>query len=391
MATLEEIFSYSKEKIENILELEPNILQIFIIYGLEENNYDLFRYKIAIKYFEEDNLLLYDKLLMYYFEEYHRYGNNTYYPTILRHDNPIDTIIEIKEKYNFANLKELISNKIGFVIGCGSTGCIIKPALNTFNSYFVSKVGFIKGITNEYKNIKVLPKDADMPFFDIDSVSFSLVDPIYHDSLKYKINLIRSVFDELNHYKKESKEVLENYLGETLEFNIYEIVMPYIKGETLHNIIQSRETGMEPKLKINDIFYNSLYPIVSIDLNDIIKLIKCLCKLYYQIDKLNNTYKIYHNDLHMRNIIYDEENNKITVIDFDRLSIGAEKKLEGRMGDIESILSHIQIFLLCGCIKNEYFTELLIDNNIITHFDINTEIFIDGLDFIKRLESLLYT
>ncbi len=402
---LEEIFSYSKEKIEDVLNLESNVLQTFIVYGEVENNYDIFRYKICVKYFEEDNLLLYDKLLMYYFEEGHGYVNITYYPTMLRHDNPIDTIMEMKERYNLEELKELVSDKIGFIIGCGSTGCIVKPALNTFDYSYISKVGFINGITNEYKNIKILPKTGifsgeDSPFFDIDSVSFSQVDPIYHKALRRKLHLIRSVFEELEFYEKnfkdglkderytKSRKSLEDVLGQKLQFNIYEITMPYVKGETLYNILRSEKTKSDSILKINDSFHNGLYQIVYIESNEVIQLVKSLCKLYYQIYELNNTYKIYHNDLHMKNIIYNKEDNKITVIDFDQLSLGLEKRLEGRMEDTESIATHIKIFLLCGSIDNDDFKEFLIDNEIITHFEISIDIFIDG--FIDKLLDLQY-
>jgi serine/threonine protein kinase len=182
------------------------------------------------------------------------------------------------------------------ILGEGCFGCVIKKDEN-----FVVKYGIKDEIMLEYKNIKLLPKRNF--YFDVDLASIDRV--TLNEQLE--IFSISSVFDY--------EIIRDNQTNICLS----KLTIPLIYGFDLGD------------------YYHS-----KISFDEWYKMIVCFIELCYKIKELNDIDNIFHNDLHISNIIYDINNNIMKIIDFTTLTIGISKNNLGNdIIDLLTILSSL--------------------------------------------------
>ena len=167
--------------------------------------------------------------------------------------------------------------------------------------------------------------------------------------------------------------------------------MPKISGNSLGNII------MKNKSQFNIYLYNStIIYLPKIPVNKIIDICNSLITVFYQIDQLNKN-NIYHNDLHMGNIMYDEKTKISTIIDFEMVTFDNPRndfvndKSNKTLYDTDIMVINIKYFLLCGILNLDTFYDQLIESQIIIKPGIlNINIFIeDKYIFIDKLKELI--
>jgi len=158
------------------------------------------------------------------------------------------------------------------------------------NEYTVCKIGFKDIMINEYNNLQLLPNKA--PIMDISSVTLKMSDKNI-DDLHNSI-ILKSIFEHIKiHDHQWLHDNLKNFISiDTFDTTLYEIHMPFIQGKSLDKIGR-----FDSRIKTSCII------------------------LYDQIKELNEIDKIFHNDLNLGNIMYNEESNLLTVIDWGYMSL----------------------------------------------------------------------
>uniref|UniRef100_A0A6C0AER4 Aminoglycoside phosphotransferase domain-containing protein n=1 Tax=viral metagenome TaxID=1070528 RepID=A0A6C0AER4_9ZZZZ len=385
MYTLEDIFQLSKQDIKEISnERFKNINQ-----G---------RYLLAKKFYTENKLEYSDKILIYYFEIENNKDKN-YFPEKLLKD-PLKEISLLKEGLN--KIEKICLQYISPSIGEGTSAIVFSPALGTLDYNFVSKVGFINDLTEEFKNIKILPE-----YINSYEIRLSKVPEVYKEQI---LSIIKSPFSdrlkkiknfEKNEYYEEYKKYLNIIFGNftdeelkdindeefvaSLDTNLYQLKINYISGITVHNFILNNQHKEEfPDVICLD--RDKVYKIQKISSKKLFPLIKALCNLFLLVKKMNKEL-IFHNDLHPNNLMYD--GNEIILIDFERLTTGRKKLYPGNKNDQDSLIILMKILLLCGGMGNK-FENFLKDNKIIKEYRINKNIFLfDGKELIEKLLECL--
>lgn len=219
------------------------------------------------------------------------------------------------------------------IIGEGAFGCVIKK-----DNDFVVKYGISNEIMNEYKNIKLLPK-RDF-YFNVDLVTIDKVTL----SEQLEIFSISTVF--------EHEVIRDNQKNICLS----KITLPLIYGYDLFDYFTS---------------------IISFE--EWYRMIACFLELCYKVIDLNSKDKIFHNDLHISNIIYDRNNNIIKIIDFDTLTIGIPST---KLGDVVDLLFVLERLLfetdnneINNFVRNSNFKYDMIDSQKILNLDSVVSIF----------------
>lgn len=195
----------------------------------------------------------------------------------------------------------------------------------------IFKFGACFNITNEYKNIKMLP--------NMDS---------FYDTTKAKyVKLSKTETDNYLLLIKKGKFnthmllTFQNYFGESFkmknnEMPFYKLEMPFIKGKTFETIFEDFQNsktikycmegikmyeGHEGQVKqYEKLFIEQKKPCIDDKLW--FDILKSFVFLYNDVSALNETYDMYHNDIHPGNLIYNFENNVIKLIDFHSLTLG---------------------------------------------------------------------
>jgi len=164
------------------------------------------------------------------------------------------------------------------------------------NEYTVCKIGFKDIMINEYNNFKLLPNKA--PIMNLSSVILKNSDKNIND-LQDSV-ILRSIFDHIKTNDNQwLHDNLKNFISiDTFDTTLYEIHMPFIQGKSLDKI---------------DKFTFSLK--------------ESLFVLYEQMKELNEIDGIFHNDLNLGNIMYNEENDIITIIDWGYMSLNTPLKI----------------------------------------------------------------
>lgn len=307
---------------------------------------------------------------------------------------------EIKDNSeNYINRRRNIpSDTLGEYIGSGSYATIFKS-----DNDMISKVSFIDVISDEFKNIKSLPQPGS--YYDESDISISKLSEkdvsyvlSFPSSGKFRMeiefNNIINYYEKYgegilsieNRYsikvdKKEYKNAIKNIDKNISDFNLYELKLPYVHGTTFKKFLDIYNYNSEINMNVEkyDMTYN--YKLGNIPKNKLINIIKSFIDLYIFVKNLNNTYYIFHNDLHYSNLIYNGD--KLIIIDFGLLTIGSSN--DDDFNDLIFLEYHIKSLILCGCFS-KYFRDLFYEHNIIKKQNILSE------DNIKNnfIDNLIY-
>lgn len=220
-----------------------------------------------------------------------------------------------------------------FTLGEGKYGIVVYPNVSNEPDK-VSKFSFKDDIIKEFKNIKLLPNNGY--FIDSDDVSISKNIPKKYEKYLYKFEEYRKLFfdniEEIKKYHKDKLETeklkyLKKFFGDRLEFNIFEMSMPYIKGFPLKVIFDTNDSMIYKQrldkifLCINNNMKDSKFVDCLLPNNVSIRMFKSYIKMCLEIKKMNDSL-IFHNDIHYENIIYDIINDKYTIIDYQFVTVG---------------------------------------------------------------------
>lgn len=168
-----------------------------------------------------------------------------------------------------------------------------------------------------------------------------------------------------------------------------EINMPIIQGVNLYNYI-SKFINMHSQIRIT-LYTCTTVGIDLISSNIVFKLCLSLIDFYERIQIFNSEGK-YHNDLHMLNCIYNEETNKIEMIDYEFVSFDSPNsnyydENRNNLSDLDLIEINIKYFLLCGCLSYDFYS-LLKNNNLISNDDYDISMFTNE-NFMEKLKILI--
>ena len=201
------------------------------------------------------------------------------------------------------------------IIGEGFKGCVVK-----FNGVdLLSKIGYKYNLETEYTNIKMLPKKDY--FYNTDTVFMADTNTLDEKIFKNKCT-------------KYNKNIIS-------DLKLAKLLIPIVEGESLLMVCDK-------------------YTDQSIKKSEWFNIIYLYCKLFYEIVKFNKEYNLYHNDLSLGNIIYNEFEQKLTVIDFGTLDTKPTKIYNDQEKMIFGMISLLDIG-----IKNEKIKKWLLQNNII--------------------------
>lgn len=172
------------------------------------------------------------------------------------------------------------------ILGEGWEGCVVKISNDA-----VMKVGFKETIINEFENLKKIP--PEWQYFNPELITIEEVNRVNFDiSRTEKMKMMFEKFET-----GDCEWLVANVKGfisiETFDITLYGITLPLIKGKSLNKI-----------------------PLEGFVLKTALE------KLHVEIANLNDRYKIFHNDLNLGNIMYDESIGKLTVIDWGYATFG---------------------------------------------------------------------
>ena len=301
-------------------------------------------------------------------------------------DHPEHSDTKISEQ----NITSTSSN-LNKLIGEGNFGCIFE-----IDDEIVSKIGFNDEILLEFLNIKCLPQPG--PYYSFND--FIKITKLDKDDTKY-------VLDRCKYLKKRYENIIfmmnydpdkhSSYEGSKYKLikesgnisditnnDLYELKLPYIKGVTLGNYLEDKEQILQ--------IYNGKYYIgvrIFSSMNTLLSLLHCLIETYDFVKKLNEVHFIFHNDLNDGNIMYDEKERKMTIIDFEKMSIGEplkEKSYDDQ--DIPFLEFHIRS-VVYSCIFIKEMREILYSYGIIDSiYEISVERF-NFYNIIDKLRSII--
>lgn len=137
-----------------------------------------------------------------------------------------------------------------------------------------------ENLKREFANIKLLPK-KDF-YINPDDVSISSVSA---DEEEHIISLCHEL------------KIVKN---KVTDYKFIKLNMPLIEGISLEKYLSNTD---------------------NFSINNWIDLIKSFLLFIPKVIELNNIYKIYHNDLHFGNMIYNINENKIMMIDFSNMTL----------------------------------------------------------------------
>ena len=137
------------------------------------------------------------------------------------------------------------------------------------------------------------------------------------------------------------------------------ITMPIVKGITLYDYF--KKFGNFSQLTIELYSCTNIY-LKFIPISIILNLCKLMIDFYYIIKELNDD-GIYHNDLHFSNLIYNEELNTISMIDYGELTTGEpvtafKDSRKNKLYDLDVMIFNIKFILMCGCLNIDFFEQL---------------------------------
>jgi len=250
------------------------------------------------------------------------------------------------------------SEYLGSFLDEGIYGCIFK-----INNETISKISSINEISKEFQNIKSLPQPG--PYYDSSNIQIIKLD------------------------SPENIDFVRQNCGLRDDIELYELRLPFIKGKTLQEYLFL--DGSKNSFILKDIKHNYVFRIFPFcyGIRNWLNLLEALLEVYHFVKNLNDIHYIYHNDLHNKNIIYDEETQKITVIDFGLMSIGTSKVKKYQEEDIFQLQKHFQNIILCGFfdfeIRQKLFEYRIIDN--VSYISCNSFNFDDYLHKIKLMIS----
>jgi len=276
----------------------------------------------------------------------------------------------------------------------GEEGCVIGDHTNP---NFVSKIGLNYFIIKEYRNIKCLPLDG--PWVRPNEVELLKIDPKDVNDVVSLCPKLKKFIDDVRNKPKRysdpsqypelsSKKTNEVFV---IDDNIYEIRMPFVKGISYGkylNILLDNSKIVIEKYRGSNHGDQSRVLTFSIPDEIIFKLLKILSNLYYELEKLYNQYYIdYGNDLHDLNIIYNEETNIITLIDWSNLEIGDMNKPFIMCSSALYISTMFGEILLSG-VFSDITLQWLINNKIIRDISYNEINFMDNIMLINQKDLI---
>lgn len=212
-----------------------------------------------------------------------------------------------------------------------------------------------------------------------DLISVEYRNSLELDNLEYRIEEINS---------EEKKQLMIDYLHPRYVRDMVKLIMPIIEGESIYNYILPY---VYRSSLIVQLYSGSNIYINEIPKNIVIKVCLSLIALYEEIIILNNK-RIFHNDLHMSNIIYNENTNLSSLIDFQTLTKDSPstcyRDINGyELYDLDVMKINIKYILLCGCINSEFYEEIknfgMIEGD---KFDIS--MFSKGENFTNNLKTI---
>ena len=189
------------------------------------------------------------------------------------------------------------------LIGEGVDGYIYNPPLSEhLNEYnMVGKVGNKTGLLNEYNMLDILPE------------YFSNCKNIHKPSYFYLTN-VNSMFNSL--LEEEFVERLKSYP----DLKISQLIIPFISGITLNDYFFSFKF-YPYKYRVYEQDYPKNISTKIISDEEFQFFLSLLLSLYLEIIELNKM-KIYHNDINVSNIMYN--NNELILIDWAKGTIDKE-------------------------------------------------------------------
>jgi serine/threonine protein kinase len=213
-------------------------------------------------------------------------------------------------------MASLMRNKI---IANGAIGIIVHPPIDSNNSTMVGKIGSYNNLIEEFKILNIIQEneDKDLPCI-YNNVSFEEID------IKKVHNLMRTYDGDKNIFE-----------GETI---LYQLSIPFIEGKSLESFMD-----------INEMFTG--------DLDEWFKHIQLLLRLRNDITRLK-LIGIEHRDIHLGNIMYDENKDRLFLIDFGQAKYFSSNY---KIGDEYSDLSELDTIIL------RYFQSVS-DNLLIVNF-----------------------
>lgn len=279
-------------------------------------------------------------------------------------------------------------------------GCIFHPSIIDGSNLKMSKVGFRFHLLKEFRNIKALPPGFDF-YFDTSLVKLFRLPQSNNNSLFGLCSNLKSAFDEINSLKElslEDKDDLtrvekyrlkkhENLWGSDFDTIIHSLEIPFINGVTLRDYFLDKSSSTFRTFIIERIQFS----INRIGKRKFFKLIKALIVLYFEVKKLNTEYKIFHNDLHEKNIlcVNTEEELKLKIIDFELMTIGEFKNPRG-YDDLDYLRQYIKMVIACGFFNDKICTWLVINDIIKPDHELSEDMYnIDGEDLINLIKKKL--
>ncbi len=213
----------------------------------------------------------------------------------------------------------------------GGQGLIFKT-----NSTYATKVGMNNDIMTEYTNIQRLPINLGC-FYDISLVQ---IDSLHQEEIDYLL-------------KYYDKTILVSYAINHNQTNeMSKLYMPFIEHPTFEKCIVKKYQCYKSEYR-----HNASLDIIV--LNHWVNICKAMIELYNTVCELNNTYKLFHNDLSSCNILYDENQNKFYIIDFGMMSFDTDRRDDGYKEDMLSIAQLMTYMLNIGIANSNILQQLL--------------------------------
>ena len=264
------------------------------------------------------------------------------------------------------------------LIGSGLDGSVYNPPLSKYlnDRDMVGKIGVKEIILKEFNML--------------DSLSEKLngIKNIHKPSFFYLTN-ISSEFDYILEDNEEIMFYLENYPAK-----LSQLIIPFLPGITLEDYFSSFKF-FPYKYRVQEQEYKKNTNTNIISLDEFLTLNSALLLLFSEIKSLNRT-KIYHNDINLSNIMYND--GRLILFDWARGTLdkrGINEELE--LDDIEFITLIFEEFVYLS-IQNKQIYNLLKSNGFLFYNslifenkadrELLTEIIHNEKDIIKILSNI---
>ena len=182
-----------------------------------------------------------------------------------------------------------LNNKIK-IIGKGSFSCVLYPSINSNNNLsMVGKIGTSEDLSMEYYRIKKLPENGPYLYYNVKTFDLT---------------------------KEQSSDIIDiANLKINKGFKLMELIIPLIHGESLEEFLNKYKESPFFNKSSNIYQYideNNLKP--DIKFNQWFNLINAFGDFYDKVKEMNLEYSVFHNDIHLGNIMYDDY--KLYLIDW---------------------------------------------------------------------------